>query len=159
MGYMTRGVVATSAVAYLMHEWLNDSGEEFDLQNFWLTGRLPLGTGEEMVVSKQIAEPMHWLMHPGQTFMNKMSSLPKIGGEILLGKQYISMKNGVLIGPQLDRGNPKELMWWMLGKGTPISMSKAKSALQDDEDNYTVGDVVKQTMFGSVGFPVYGRKY
>jgi len=159
MGYMTRGVVATSAVAYLMHEWLNDSGEEFDLQNFWLTGRLPLGTGEEMVVSKQIAEPMHWLMHPGQTFMNKMSSLPKIGGEILLGKQYISMKNGVLIGPQLDRGNPKELMWWMLGKGTPISLSKAKSALQDDEDNYTVGDVVTQTMFGSVGFPVYGRKY
>ena len=159
MGYMTRGVVATSAVAYLMHEWLNDSGEEFDLQNFWLTGRLPLGTGEEMVVSKQIAEPMHWLMHPGQTFINKMSSLPKVGMEVLLGKEYISMKNGVLIGPQMDKGSPKKMSWWLAGKVTPISMSKIKRAAEDEEDNYTVGDVVKQTMFGSVGFPVYGRKY
>ena len=40
--------------------------------------RLPLGTGEEMVVSKQIAEPMHWIMHPAQTFLNKSSTLPKV---------------------------------------------------------------------------------
>jgi len=158
MGYMTRGVVATSAVAYLMHEWLNDSGEEFDLANFWLTGRLRLGTGEEMVVSKQIAEPMHWLMHPAQTFLNKSSTLPKTGMEMLLGKQYISMKNGVLIGPHLDRGSPKQMAWWGVGKVTPISLGKVKRALEDDEDRYEIGDVVYQTMFGSVGFPVYGQK-
>ena len=158
MGYLTRGVVATSAVAYIMHDILNDDDEEFDLADFWLTGRLPLGTGEEMVVSKQIAEPMHWIMHPAQTFLNKSSTLPKVGLEMLLGKEYISMKNGVLIGPQMDRGSPSKMAWWLAGKGTPISLSKVKRALEDDKDTYTVGDVVKQTMFGTVGFPVYGSK-
>ena len=158
MGYLTRGVVTTSAVAYLMHEWLGDDDEEFDLQNFWLTGRLPLGTGEEMVVSKQIAEPMHWIMHPSQTFLNKSSSMPKIGLELLLNKQYISMKNGVLIGPQMDKGDAGQMAWWLAGKGTPISLSKLSQAVQDDEDNYEVSDVIKQTMFGSIGFPTYGRK-
>ena len=156
MGYLTRGVVTTSAVAYLMHEWLGDDDEEFDLQNFWLTGRLPLGTGEEMVVSKQIAEPMHWIKNPRQTFLNKSSSMPKIGLELLLNKQYISMKNGVFIGPQMDTGNPKQMAWWLAGKGTPISLSKIKRAAEDED--YGWEDVASQTMFGSIGFPTYGSK-
>jgi len=157
MGYLVRGVVTTSFVAYLMHEMgFGEENEEFDLQNFWVTGRLPLGTGETMVVSKQIAEPMHWIMHPAQTFLNKSSSLPKVGMELLLNKQYISMKNGVLIGPQMDKTNPKEMATWILSKGTPISLSKAVKAVVDPDDNYELKDVVKQTMFGSIGFPTYG---
>jgi len=158
MGYLTRGFISTSAVAYIMHELINDDNEEFDLENFWLHGRLPLGAGEEMVVSKQIAEPMHWIMSPVQTFLNKSSTLPKVGLEMLFNKEYISMKNGTLIGPEMDKRNATKMSLYALGKVTPISLSKAKQAAEDDEDNYTVGDVVKQTMMGSIGFPIYGRK-
>ena len=156
MGYLVRGVVATSAVAYIIHGMFGEEGESLDLQDFWLTGRLPLGTGEEMVVSKQIAEPMHWLKNPRQTFLNKSSSMPKIGLEIMLGKEYVSMKNGVLIGPQMDMGDPAKMAWWLAGKGTPISLSKIKRAAQDED--YGWEDVASQTMFGSIGFPTYGSK-
>ena len=157
MGYLVRGFVSTSAVAYVLHDWINDSGEEFDLDNFWLNGRLPLDSGEEMVVSKQIAEPMHWIKSPVQTFLNKSSTLPKVGLEMLFNKEYISMKNGNLIGPVMDKRDAKKMSLYALGKVTPISLSKAKQALEDDEDTYTVGTVVKQTMFGSIGLPIYGR--
>ena len=157
MGYLTRGFIATSAVAFLLNDLVNDDDEEFDLDEFWLHGRLPLGSGEEMVVSKQIAEPMHWIMSPVQTFLNKSSTLPKVGLEMLFNKEYISMKNGTLIGPEMDKRNPVKMLSYGVGKFTPISLSKAKQAIEDDEDKYTVGTVVKQTMLGSIGFPIYGK--
>ena len=78
------------------------------------------------------------------------------GLELLLNKQYISMKNGVFIGPQMDTGNPKQMAWWLAGKGTPISLSKIKRAAEDED--YGWEDVASQTMFGSIGFPTYGSK-
>jgi len=66
------------------------------------------------------------------------------------------MKNGVLIGPQMDMGDPAKMAWWLAGKGTPISLSKIKRAAQDED--YGWEDVASQTMFGSIGFPTYGSK-
>mgnify|MGYP003322533180 CR=1 FL=1 len=96
-----------------------------------------LGTGEEMVVSKQIAEPMHWLMHPLQTGLNKSATLPKTVAEIFLGKQYISLKHSGYIGPNMDRQDPKEVLSYMAGK-LPISVSPWKRLITDD--NYTLTD-------------------
>ena len=57
----------------------------------------------------------------------------------------------------MDKRDVGKMTAYALGKVTPISLSKAKQAFEDDEDKYTVGTVFKQTMFGSIGFPIYGR--
>tara|TARA_R110000796_G_scaffold8290_1_gene27406 strand:- start:1059 stop:5066 length:4008 start_codon:yes stop_codon:yes gene_type:complete len=163
MGYWVRALVSTSMLAYIVQDAFSD--EPFDFNNFWMTGRLDLGNGEEMVVSKQIAEPMHWLVNPMQTGLNKASTLPKTGLELIFGKEYISVKHGdkdraflqggSVIGPTLDRGSPKDVAWWLAGKGTPISASQLAQAYRKDEDMW---HALKKTMFGSIGFPTYGTK-
>ena len=156
MGYWARAVDATTYVAWQMHQWFADEDKEFDIQDFWYRGRLDLGNGEEYVVSKQIAEPMHWITHPAQTFMNKTAAAPKVGLELLLGKKYISLKHGGgYIGPTLDRGSPKEMALWGVGKVTPISLSPFKRAIEEDEDLW---DATGKAMLGSLGFPRYGSR-
>ena len=162
MGYLVRALVSTSILAYFVQKALadDDSNIEFDLNEFWMTGKIDLGNDEHMVVSKQIAEPMHWLVNPMQTGLNKSSSLPKAGLELILGKEYLSVKHGgedrallkggSVIGPTLDRGSPKDVAWWLIGKGTPISASQLTRAYRKDEDML---DAAKKTMFGSIGFP------
>ena len=155
MGYWTRAVISTTVVAYTMHQMFADDDKEFDIQDFWYRGRLDLGNGEEYVVSKQIAEPMHWITHPTQTFMNKTAAAPKVAMELLLGKEYISLKHKGYIGPSLDRGSPREMAWWTIGKGLPISMQPFKRAIKEDEDLW---DATGKAMLGSLGFPRYGTR-
>ena len=163
MGYMARAFVSTSFLAWMLHSFMSDKDKDLDLKEFWLTGRLDLGNGEEMVVSKQIAEPMHWLTNPMQTGLNKASTAPKIALELFLGKEYVSVKHGTddrtffaggsVIGPTLERGSPKDMMGWMFGKVTPISLSGLTRAYRKDED---MGHAIKKSMFGSIGYPIYG---
>ena len=155
-GYMTRGLVTTSFMAWLAHSFLSDDDSEFDLADFWDTGRLGLGGGEEMVISKQIAEPMHWLKHPMQTAWNKSSTLPKAIAEIFMGKEYITLKYDGYTGPSMDITNPKDLIKYAGSKITPISGSPWKRYVTDDD--YTFGQATKASVAGMFGFPFYNRK-
>ena len=156
-GYMARGFVITSFGAYLLHELLADEDSEFDLADFWLTGRLQLGGGEEMVVSKQIAEPMHWVMHPMNTAWNKASTFPKTLMEIFMGKEYITLKHGNWRGHSMDITKPRDIVKYGISKITPISGNPFRRWWV--EDNYATADMIKHTLAGMSGFPFYGRKH
>lgn len=160
-GYLFRAGITTTMLAKLMHELFADEDEEFDELNFWKTGRLNLGEGQEMVISKQIAEPMHWLTNPVHTGWNKSAAVPKMVIELIAGKEYASFKHGSLIGPPLDWDNPKAVTGYGLSKVTPISLGTIESAIKDklikDED-VDYSEVVKKTIFGGTGFPIYGKK-
>ena len=157
MGYMFRAGVSTSAFAYILHKIFAEDEKEFNLQDFWYTGRLDLGNGEEMVVSKQIAEPMHWVKSPLHTALNKGASLPKAAMEIMFGKQWISLKHGGSItGPTFDRGDPKDWAQWFGNKITPISVNPIKEAIV--EDDIPVGyKMFQKAVMGFGGFPRYGK--
>ena len=155
MGYMARAAVSTSMLAYIMHSLLTED-EEFDLQDFWITGRVDLGNGEELVVSKQIAEPMHWIRNPFHEGLNKGAALPKAALEILFGKQWISLKHGgTLTGPRFDRSEPMDWVKWFSGKATPITINPYRQAMFDE---YPAGyKMFQKSVSGFLGFPRYGR--
>jgi len=155
MGYMARAAVSTSMLAYIMHSILTED-EEFDLEDFWLTGRVDLGNGEELVVSKQIAEPMHWIRNPFHEGLNKGAALPKAALEILFGKQYVSLKHGgTITGPRFDRGQPMDWLKWFSGKATPITINPYRQAMFDE---YPAGyKMFQKSVSGFLGFPRYGR--
>ena len=157
MGYMFRAGVSTSMFAYVIHKTFADEGQEFNLKDFWYTGRLPLGNGEELVISKQIAEPMHWVTSPMHTALNKGASLPKAAMEIMFGKQWVSLKHGGSItGPTFNKADPKDWATWFGNKVTPISISPFKQALTDDD--VPVGyKMFEKAVLGFVGFPRYGK--
>jgi len=156
-GYMARAAVSTTMLAYILHRQFSDGSTEFDINEFWKTGRLELGNGEQMVVSKQIAEPGHWVTNPIHTFMNKGASLPKAAMEILFGKQWISVKHGGSItGPKFDRTNPKDWLNWASNKATPISLQPFKQAIVD-EDTPAGYQMFGKAASGFIGFPRYGR--
>ena len=156
-GYMVRAAISTTMLAYILHRQFAEEGSEFDINEFWKTGRLDLGNGEQMVVSKQIAEPSHWVTNPIHTFMNKGASLPKAATEILFGKQWISVKHGGSItGPTFDRTDPKDWLNWMSNKATPISLQPFKQAIVD-EDTPAGYKMFGKAAGGFIGFPRYGK--
>ena len=156
-GYMVRAAISTTMLAYILHRQFAEEGAEFDINEFWKTGRLELGNGEQMVVSKQIAEPGHWVTNPIHTFMNKGASLPKAATEILFGKQWISVKHGGSItGPTFDRTDPKDWLNWMSNKATPISLQPFKQAIVD-EDTPAGYKMFQKAAGGFIGFPRYGK--
>jgi hypothetical protein len=152
--YLVRAGLVTTALAYAMHEAFADADAEFDAKEFWQTGRLDLGDGRQQVVSKQIAEGMHWLTQPMHTAWNKSASLPKMIAELTAGKEYVSFKHGAMIGPKLERGDPMAMLGYAINKATPISFSPAINAIRKGE---TEGMLTK-TVAGAAGFPIYGKK-
>ena len=161
--YLARAGIYTTMLAYGLYNAFADEDEvPFDIEDFWKTGRLKLGDREEMVVSKQIAEPFHWLTSPQHTAWNKSGSLYKALVEFGMGKEYISFKHGGAVGPTLDRGNPREIAAWAGGKFMPISASPLATAIRESAEGKEVdwGNVGIRTLSGSAGFPVYttGRK-
>ena len=165
MGYWVRALASTSLMAYVLHDLLTDETDApFDLQEFWYTGRLNIGGGEEMVVSKQIAEPLHWLVNPMHTFMNKTAALPKVGMEAILGKEWISFKGGDserlffrggnMYGRKLKMSDPKQLAWWAGNQFTPISFSKLTRAYREDGLG-AVPEQITPSVTGMLGFPTY----
>ena len=52
--------------------------------------RIDLGDGRNMVWSKQLFEPYHWVTEPTNTLTNKVGSLLKLGGEQLLNKKFLN---------------------------------------------------------------------
>jgi hypothetical protein len=130
LGYTVRGILATSLYAYVIHKLFAEANDKFDLAEFWLTGRLGMGGGEEWVISKQIAEPMHWLTNPWHTGMSKASIIPKTLMELFLGKEYLSTKSGTLRAPTLQYTG-KDLLFYFANKPIPIAMSPYSSFVRE----------------------------
>ena len=153
--YSLRAGVYTSALWYAMTKAF--SSEEPTMENFWdfwtgeNSGRLDLGDGESMVISKQIAEPIHWLQHPTHTLMNKTSIVPKTALEALFNKQWFSLKQGMPLGPRLvEEDGQQHYAKWILGKGIPI----VAKPLIDEDLHWT--ERVERVITGFFGFPQYG---
>ena len=163
LGYTVRGILATSFFAYMLHKIWADADDKFDLAEFWLTGRLGMGGGEEWVISKQIAEPMHWLMNPFHTGLSKASIVPKTIMELILGKEYLSVKSGTLRAPTLDTGDPVDIAFWAAQKPLPISMSPLSSFIRELVDPDFKGEksfreTMRKILHSAGGLPIYPHK-
>ena len=153
--YSAKAGMYTSAMWWALTEMFSD--EEATMENLWdfwsgeNSGRLDLGNGETMVISKQIAEPIHWAQHPTHTFMNKTSVVPKTALELMFNKQWFSLKQGMPLGPRLvDEDGTQHYAKWILGKTIPIV---GKSVLDEDLDWQ---ERFERTFTGFFGFPQYG---
>jgi len=153
--YSVKAGMYTSAMWWALTEMFSD--EEATMENLWdfwsseNSGRLDLGNGETMVISKQIAEPIHWAQHPMHTFMNKTSVVPKTALELMFNKQWFSLKQGMPLGPRLvDEDGTQHYAKWILGKTIPIV---GKSVLDEDLDWQ---ERFERTFTGFFGFPQYG---
>ena len=160
VGYTVRGLLATSFWAYVLHSQFAREGDKFDLAEFWKTGRLSMGGNEEWVISKQIAEPMHWILNPFHTGLSKASVVPKTILELFLGKEYVSMKQGHLTGPKLERGLNMDTSFWLTNKVAPIGFSPLMSYIREKVDKDYKGekkmkDVGKKMFQSIIGFPSY----
>jgi len=155
--YATRAGFYTSGLWFTMTKLFGDeepSAEKF--VDFWVgndSGRLDLGNGESMVISKQIAEPMHWVLHPYHTLLNKSSVVPKTMVELLFNKQWFSMKKGFPMGPKLseDDGTSHHAKW-LLGKVLPIVTKPLIN------ENLSWTERFERVFTGFFGFPQYGSK-
>jgi hypothetical protein len=155
--YAFRAGVTTSAMYWIMSELFSDKEPSMEgLADFWYgdnSHKLDLGNGESMVISKQIAEPIHWLQHTIHTLMNKGSVVPKTIVEGMFNKQWFSMKKGFPMGPAiLDKDGNYHYPKWLLGKAVPI-VSKPLFA---DELSWT--ERFERVVTGFFGFPQYGKK-
>jgi hypothetical protein len=163
LGYTVRGILATSFFAYMIHKIWAEADDKFDLKEFWLTGRLGMGGGEEWVISKQIAEPMHWLQNPFHTGLSKASIVPKTIFELILGKEYLSVKSGTLRAPILDKNDPVDLAFWAAQKPFPISGSPLSSFIRELVDPDFKGEksfreTMRKMLHSAGGFPIYPHK-
>ena len=155
--YAFRAGVTTSAMYWVMSEMFSDKEPSMEgLADFWWgdnSHKLDLGNGESMVISKQIAEPIHWVQHPIHTLMNKGSVVPKTIIEGMFNKQWFSMKKGFPMGPAIiDKDGNYHYPKWLLGKAVPI-VSKPLFA-----DDLSWTERFERVVTGFFGFPQYGKK-
>mgnify|MGYP003121193641 FL=1 len=153
--YSIKAGIYTSALWWTLTSLFSD--EEPTIEGWWdfwsgeNSGKLDLGGGESMVISKQIAEPIHWAQHPMHTFMNKTSVVPKTTLELMFNKQWFSVKQGMPLGPRLvDEDGTNHYAKWILGKTIPIV---GKSVLDEDLD---WEERIERVFTGFFGFPQYG---
>jgi hypothetical protein len=155
--YSGKAGVINSALWWTTMQLFSDKEPTMErLQDFWYgesSHKLDLGGGRSVVISKQIAEPIHWVQHPMHTFANKMSVVPKTGLELFMNKQWFSLKKDIPIGPALiDADGNYHHAKWLLGKVTPIVI---KPIMQDD---LSFGERVSGILGGFAGFPQYKIK-
>jgi len=155
--YSGKAGVINSALWYTTMQLFSEKEPTMErLQDFWYgpsSHKVDLGGGHSVVISKQIAEPIHWVQHPMHTFSNKMSVVPKTALELFMNKQWFSLKKDIPIGPALiDADGNYHHAKWLLGKITPIVV---KPIMQDD---LSFSDRVTGILGGFVGFPQYRIK-
>ena len=153
--YSLRAGVYTTAMWWAMMEaFSNEEPTMEGLADFWTgenSGKLDLGDGESMVISKQIAEPIHWVQHPMHTFMNKTSVVPKTALEAMFNKQWFSLKKGMPLGPRIvEEDGTQHYAKWLLGKTVPI----VSKSLMDSDLGWE--ERVERVFTGFFGFPQYG---
>jgi len=154
--YSARAGVVTSGMWYAITEMFSDEQPTMEnLQDFWFgeqSGKLQLGGGESMVISKQIAEPIHWVQHPAHTLLNKGSIVPKTIMEGMFNKQWFSMKKGFPMGPAIvDPDGTYHYPKWILGKAVPI----VTKPMFDTKLSWA--EKLERTFTGFFGFPQYGE--
>jgi hypothetical protein len=153
--YTVRAGFYTSAMWWLFTDTFSDESPSMEgLDDFWFganSGKLDLGNGRGMVLSKQVAEPIHAIQYPIHTLLNKMSIVPKTLIEGLTNKQWISMKQGSPRGPSIIDPSTGESHFgkWMFGKFIPIS---TKPLIDESLD---LPQKVGSTITGALGFPQY----
>ena len=155
--YSGKAGVINSALWWTTMQLFSDKEPTMErLQDFWYgdsSHKVDLGGGRSVVISKQIAEPIHWVQHPMHTFANKMSVVPKTGLELFMNKQWFSLKKDIPIGPALiDADGNYHHAKWLLGKVTPIVI---KPIMLDD---LSFGERVSGILGGFAGFPQYKIK-
>jgi len=140
---------------WTMTEMFSDKEPTMEnLFDFWFgenSGKLDLGGGESQVISKQIAEPIHFIQHPQHTLLNKMSIIPKTMMEGFFNKQWFSMKKGFPMGPAIVDDDESHYGKWILGKFVPIV---ANPIITDD---LPFEERVERVITGFFGFPQYGK--
>jgi len=155
--YSARAGVINSALWYMVMQMFSDKEPTMEgLDDFWRgenSHKLDLGGGHSVVISKQIAEPIHWVQHPMHTLSNKMSVIPKTGMELFMNKQWFSLKKEIPTGPALiDADGNYHHAKWLLGKVTPIVI---KPIFQDD---LSFMERMNRILTGFGGFPQYSVK-
>jgi hypothetical protein len=149
--YATNAGMINSAMWYTLTEMFTDEPTDVEsFMEFWETGRMNMGRGEVMVISKQLKEPFEWVRHPMNTLMNKSSIVPKTMMEAILNKRWFTVKKGLPVGPRLvDEDGTTHLGEWILGKGVPIVV---KPFWQKDLD---WDERIQRVATGFIGFPQY----
>jgi hypothetical protein len=159
-GYTTRAGLYTSALWWAMTSRFSDEEPTADgLWNFWFgkdSGKLDLGGGESMVISKQLAEPVHWIQHFQHTLNNKGAIVPKTAMEAMYNKQWFSLKTGLPLGPRIiDEDGTSHVGKWLFGKVLPISVKPLMTSIVSDD--LTIKQGLWRWGTGSLGFPQYGK--
>ncbi len=129
--------------------------------------RIYLKDGRQMVVSKQLMEPYHWVSKPHKTLLNKAGMLPKFVAEQLTTSKYLTSDGS-------PRMYPKDIKFWdspksaatvagfrtmhLLGKFTPIVFQQ----MGLNADNLMGSPGAKgfqpgEAAAGFLGHPIYGR--
>lgn len=151
--YTARAGAVTSGMWWGISEMFSDKEPTAEgLWDFWFgeqSGKLDLGNGESMVISKQIGEPFHWVQHPRHTLLNKASIVPKTIVEGMFNKQWISLKKGFPMGPAISDENGNFTASWLVGKGVPIV---AKPLI---DPNLPFTEKLLRFAGGFFGFPQY----
>jgi len=155
-GYTTRAGIYTSALWWAMTEAFSNEEPTIEgLWDFWFgeqSGKLDLGDGESMVISKQIAEPIHFIQHFQHTLSNKGAILPKTALEAMYNKQWFSLKEGLPLGPRIvEEDGTTHIARWLFGKGIPIVV---KPIISED---YGWKEKIERVGTGFFGFPQYGK--
>ena len=159
--YTGRASLITSGLWWAMSEANNamfDNPEPTmdGLIDFWFgeqSHKMNLGNGESMIISKQIAEPIHWLQHPQHTLLNKASIMPKSLIEGMFNKQWFSMKKGFPMGPSIvDPDGTSHTGKWLFGKMVPI----VTKPMFDTSLSWS--EKFERTFSGFFGFPQYGKE-
>jgi hypothetical protein len=108
--------------------------------------RLELGDGRTMQFSKHMMEPYHWMTHPTQQAMNKLSTPIKELANQALGTEYLSPyknKQGQIVaGPAMKDSHVEHAMKAV----TPIASQQSTNT-----GSWAGG------LSGFAGFPIYGQ--
>ena len=154
--YTTRAGIQTTALWWTLSQangWFSgpESPEpDFDeFMKFWITGKLDLGGGEMMVISKQIVEPIHWVTNFRHTLMNKGAILPKTAIEGMMNKQWFTLKGENPYGPAIWGEDGNHTFKWLGKKFMPIVVGPAL------DDRNTKLEAAERILTGGVGFAQY----
>jgi hypothetical protein len=157
--YTTRAGLQTTMLWWTLSQangWFSgpESPEpDFDeFMKFWITGKLDLGGGETMVISKQIVEPIHWVTNFRHTLMNKGAILPKTAIEGMMNKQWFTLKGDNPYGPAISDKEGSHYFEYLGKKVMPIVIGPAF------DDRIDWAERVERIATGAIGFPQYQSK-
>jgi hypothetical protein len=157
-GYTTKAGAYTSGMYWMAQSMFGDEKPTMDgLHEFWFGeghGRVDLGNGHSVTLSKQIFEPIDWIYDPAHTLSNKGAGIPKTAMELFYNKQWMSLKEkGAILGPPIwEEDGGSHFTTHMLGKLVPIGYKPLVFSNGD-----TWNGRLRKTAFGLAGFPIYGK--